>query len=122
MKNRILFYGSIIVLVVLAVGLNNLTVYLKDLQSQTFNNSVWLFQPVAVLVFILWGFLLIRQYHKLPMGSVSGSLCVIIGLLVLFVPLIPAVALYLNLPYSVPFLQVAGALLVWMPWMNPSKK
>jgi hypothetical protein len=118
MKKRLLLYISTVILIVLAVAINLLSFYLSRIQGGNSIAFIWLVLPIAVLIFVFWAYLVQRQYSRQePSISMKGTF-VLVGLLTLITPMVPGIALHLDLPYTLPYLQFAGAFLALMPFFK----
>jgi hypothetical protein len=118
MKNRLLLYISTVILIVLAVAANELSFYLSRIQGSNSIAFIWLALPLAVLIFVSWAFLVLRLYHQQEASISLKGTFVVVGLLTLITPLIPGIAIHLDLPYTLPYLQIAGAFLALMPFFK----
>jgi hypothetical protein len=118
MTKRLYLYISTVILIVLAVAVNELSFYLSRIQGGTSITFIWLALPLAVLIFISWAFLVLRQYHQQETSISLKGTFVVVGLLTLIAPLIPGIAIHLDLPYTLPYLQIAGAFLALIPFFK----
>jgi hypothetical protein len=118
MVKRLFFYAMIALYVLYAVGLNSLSVYLKVTQATWDVQSAWYVMPPLVLLFMAFSLWLRSLYGKSKSASGQKVLVIVTGILILVIPVIPSVALHLDLPFSVPFLQFAGANLLLLPWFR----
>lgn len=121
MQNRIRYYFALVAYVLFAVGLNSLSVYLKVVQSTWSVQAAWYVLPPLVLLFVVYSLWLRNLYIQQKPDRFQRFLAILLGILILVVPVIPSVALHLDLPYSVPFLQFAGANILLLPWFQNRK-
>lgn len=121
MKKRMLFYLALLFYVLFAVGLNSLSVYLKVVQSTWSVQAAWYVLPPLVLLFVGYSLWLRIQYLQLQPDRSQRFLVILVGILILVIPVIPSVALHLDLPFSVPFLQFSGANILLFPWFHSRK-
>jgi hypothetical protein len=118
MIKRLFFYVMVALYVLYAVGLNSLSVYLKVSQAIWDVQSAWYVLPPLVVLFMAFSLWLRTLYRKSNPETAQKILVFLVGVLVLVIPVIPAIALHLDLPFSVPFLQFAGANLLFLPWFH----
>ena len=113
--NLLALFIPVLILVLFSVVMNSLSVYVTKAQETSFTTGVWFLLPVLDLVYIMGIFWILRQSHSTNQDPSIHTILIIIGLAMLIVPLVPSVAIHLDLPWNVPYLQITGAFLTLLP-------
>jgi hypothetical protein len=113
--NLLALFIPVLIMVLFSVVMNSLSVYVTKAQETNYTTGVWFLLPILDLVFVLGCLWVLARYRSTPGNPAIHTIMIIIGLCMLIVPLVPPIAIHLDLPWNVPYLQVTGAFLTLLP-------
>jgi hypothetical protein len=117
-KTIAFLFIPVLILVLFSVVMNSLSVYVTKAQQANYSTAVWFILPILDLLYMLGIFWIQREYRSMNQNSSTNTILIIIGLAMLVVPLVPSIAIHLDLPWNVPYLQVTGAFLTLLPFLS----